>query len=193
MSPILGSFAGLAARGYGLTAGVSPIVYPASNFYSIATATPAGINNTTFSSIPQTYSHLQLRISMVGAAGGSLLVALFNGDTGANYTWHDLNGNGSTANSYSATAQNFARIYGRNVGTSTTAPTVAVVDLLDYRVSGKNRVMRALSGSDQNGSGEVELESSLWVNTTAISSLTVKTHDGANFAAGTSIALYGVL
>ena len=170
----------------------APPVIP-SNFYSIATYNPSAISTVTFSSIPNTYTHLQVRLSMIGVSGGSLLVACFNGDTGTNYTWHDLNGQGSTASGYGATAQNFARIFGRNVGTSSTSPTGSVIDLLDYTNTNKNKVMRALSGMDANGSGEIELESSLWLNTSAISSLTVKTHDGTNFASGTSIALYGVL
>jgi len=163
------------------------------NYTSIATVNASGSSNTVnFSSIPNTYTHLQIRGSMIGASGGSILVAVFNGDTGANYTWHELDGNGSGIAAYSGTGNNYARFYGRNVGTSATYPTASIVDILDYTNTNKNKVLRSLAGMDANGSGEVAFASSAWLNTSAINSIVVKTHDGTNFATGTQFALYGV-
>ncbi len=180
MSPILG----ILASSY-------PAVVTA--FDSIATSNPSGVSTITFSSIPSTYKHLQVRMSMVGASGGSLIVANFNSDTGANYTWHSLQGQGTTASSYNGTGNSYSRWFGRDVGTSSTAPTVLVADILDYTNTNKNTTVRVLSGMDANGSGELGISSSLWLNTAAITSITVKTHDAVNFASGTIIALYGVL
>lgn len=129
---------------------------------------------------------------MLGASGGSLIVGNFNSDTGANYTWHEVQGQGTAAAAYSGTGNSYARWYGRNVGTSSTSPTAAIIDILDYTNTNKYKVVRVLAGMDANGSGEVNLTSNLWSNTAAISSITVKTHDAVNFASGTSIALYGV-
>lgn len=162
-------------------------------YESIATSNPSGVSTITFSSIPATYTHLQVRMSMIGASGGSLIVANFNSDTGANYTWHELQGQGTTASAYSGTGNTYSRWFGRNVGTSSTAPTAIIADILDYANTNKYKTVRDLAGMDANGSGEVSLTSSLWLNTAAISSITVKTHDGVNFASGTKIALYGVL
>jgi hypothetical protein len=162
------------------------------DYESIATSNPSGVNSITFSSIASTYKHLQIRVSMIGASGGSLIVGNFNSDTGANYTWHELNGAGSAAAAYSGTGVAYSRWFGRNVGTSSTAPTAMVVDILDYTNTNKYKTVRSLSGMDANGSGEVSLTSSLWINTAAINSITVKTHDAVNFASGTKIALYGV-
>lgn len=180
MSPILG----ILASSYFAAVG---------DYESIATSNPSGVSTITFSSIPSTYKHLQVRMSMIGASGGSLIVANFNSDTGANYTWHSLQGQGTTASGYNGTGNSYSRWFGRDVGTSSTAPTVLVADILDYTNTNKNTTVRVLSGIDTNGSGEVGLSSSLWINTAAITSITVKTHDGVNFAAGTKIALYGVL
>jgi hypothetical protein len=162
-------------------------------YESIATSNPSGVSTITFSSIASTYKHLQVRISMVGASGGSLIVGNFNSDTGANYTWHELQGQGTTASAYSGTGNTYSRWFGRNVGTSSTAPTALIVDVLDYANTSKNKTVRVLAGMDANGSGEVNLTSSLWLDTAAISSITIKTHDAVNFASGTKIALYGIL
>ena len=164
----------------------------ASSFESIATSNPSAVNTITFSSIPQTFTHLQIRLSMIGASGGSNIVANFNSDTGTNYTWHELQGQGTVASAYSRTAQTYSRWFGRNVSASSTAPTAIIADILDYTNTNKYKTVRDLAGMDANGSGEVSLTSSLWMNTAAITSITVKTHDGVNYASGTKIALYGV-
>ena len=170
----------------------SSLLAATGDFESIATANPSGVSTTTFSSIAGTYTHLQVRLSMIGSSGGSILVAVFNSDTGNNYTWHSLNGSGSVASAFSGTSNPYARLFGRNVGTSATNPTVIVADILDYANTNKYKVTRALGGMDANGSGEVSLDSSAWLNTNAITSVTIKTHDGTNFASGTKIALYGI-
>ena len=167
----------------------SPI---AGSFDALATISPSGVSTVTFNGIPNTYTHLQLRVSMLGAAGGSLLTIRFNGDTGNNYTWHALTSQGTGAGSFGATAQSYANVFGRDVGTSATYPTAVISDILEYSNSTKNKVIRTISGMDANGSGEIHFVSNTWLNTTPINSLTFRTHDGTNFASGTSIALYGV-
>ena len=166
----------------------------AGDFESIATVTvgSGGSPEIEFASIPSTYTHLQLRCMALTAAGGKVMVMRFNSDTGANYTWHFLNGQGSSATSGNATGNSYSRFFGQNIGTSTTNPTVAVVDLLDYTNTNKYTTMRSLAGSDNNGSGEVALESSLWLDTTAISNIKIRLNDGTNYAQYTHIALYGI-
>lgn len=177
-----------------ITAGLlsEPTAPVTSSYESIATANPSGVNTITFSSIGTDYTHLQIRGSMIGASGGSLLVANLNSDTGANYTWHELQGQGTAAAAYSGTGISYARLFGRNVGTSSTSPTALVLDILDYQNVNKYTTLRTLSGMDSNGSGEIGLTSSLWLNTSAVTSVTIKTHDAVNFAAGTKFALYGI-
>ena len=67
------------------------------SFESIATATGTGSNSTlTFSSIPQTYKHLQIRVMSRGNAATDQdnLLIRFNGDTGSNYNSHYVFGTG---------------------------------------------------------------------------------------------------
>ena len=51
--------------------------------------------NVTFSSIPATYEHLQIRGTLRGAVSGTLAIQL-NSDTGSNYSRHQIYGNGTT-------------------------------------------------------------------------------------------------
>ena len=189
MSPILGSFAGLAARAYGETLASG---FPASNFYSIATQTvgAGGAATVTFSSIPQTYSHLQIRGFVLSGVADNLDMN-FNGDsTGANYVRHWLWGDGSSAqwtgNTNMGTAQ-----FGFTSG-STTQPWNGVTEILDYTSTSKNKTIRSLGGTDLNGSGRVQFQSALWINTSAISSIVIKNDGGSNFSQNTTFALYGV-
>jgi hypothetical protein len=72
----------------------------------------------------------------------------------------------------------------------TTAPTATVTDIIDYANTNKYKTLRSLGGTDRNGTGEIQLASGLWMNTTAISSIQITT--GANFTTTTQFALYGV-
>jgi hypothetical protein len=162
------------------------------DFVSIATATvtSGGSGGTiTFSSIPQTYTHLQLRAYAFQSSGTAGIGMQFNTDTSSSdYAWHDLVGNGSSASASSGTGGN--NIYIGDMGTST-SPGVFVIDILDYTNTNKNKVVRSLNGYDANGSGTVSLHSGVWLNNTssAINSLTIM---GATFAQNSVFALYGI-
>lgn len=166
---------------------------PAGAYDALASVTlGSAASSITFAGIPTGYKHLQIRFMGLTAASGKVCVARFNSDSTASYTWHYLNGQGTTASAGNATGNTYARFFGQNIGTNTTNPTVSVIDILDYANTSKNKTMRALSGSDDNGSGEVSLESSLWINTSAINSITLSLNDGSNYSTYTQAALYGV-
>jgi len=64
---------------------------------------------------------------------------------------------------------------------------------LDYTNTNKNKVCRLLGGYDDNGnSGSVRLQSILWKNTSAITSIGIQQWDSANFIQYTHAALYGI-
>lgn len=161
-----------------LPAILTPVI-PLTDYESIATTTvgAGGTSTITFSSIPSTYKHLQLRAS--GANGGTIR---FNGDTTTtNYRYHYLSGDGATAGS--GTAQNAYWPVSGSVNR-----TVDILDILDYSNTSKNKTLRTLGGWDNNGSGEVWISSDLWLNTAAISSIVIS----GTFAQYSSFALYGV-
>jgi hypothetical protein len=69
---------------------------------------------------------------------------------------------------------------------------VAIIDIHDYASTTRNKTVRSFEGSDNNGTGDVTLVSGLWLNTAAVTSATVSVLGGINYAAGTTISLYGI-
>jgi hypothetical protein len=186
MSPILGIIA-------------SSMAGVPNSYESIATTTvgAGGVSSVTFSSIPSTYQHLQLRYAASSAAGTATdqIILRFNSDSSnANYTTHYLQGNGSSASAYGFGTGGFAGAYldkGVN-GTGADIRGVGIVDLIDYANTNKYKTMRALDGFDANGSGNITLQSALWLNTTAISSITAVLNSASTFTQYSSFALYGI-
>jgi hypothetical protein len=161
------------------------------DYESIASASGTGSSGTiTFSSIPSTYTHLQLRVfsatSRVGGASGSGAMQFNSDTTGTNYYTHALYGNGATPS-----AAAFNENYGLWYYGDTTTYVAGVIDILDYANTNKYKTVRELIGFDQNGSGQVGLISMLWKNTAAISTITF-TAPTYNFGTGARFALYGI-
>ena len=143
----------------------------------------------TFSSIGNGYTDLV--IAMVNIDGS--LAIRFNSDTGNNYVSHFLSGEGSTAaSSYSAASSNINFTSLEN--TNSSIFSVAVIDILDYTNTNKNKTVRTLVGWDANGSGIVGMWSSLWLNTNAITSISLGARNGftGSFPQYSSFALYGI-
>ena len=154
------------------------------------TTLTSSASSVTFSAIDQTYKHLQIR-SVVKANFGPVQTTLqMNGDTGANYATHYLNGNGSSVTSGAQTSASY--VYGGyTAGTSETYGFGAgVCDILDYTSTSKNKTTRTLSGVVTNNT-VVELRSGVWMNTSAVTSLTIALF-GQLFTAGSRFSLYGV-
>ena len=174
----------------GIIASSRPVVSGA--YQSIATATPSGTGTVTFSSIPSTYTSLQVRISAVFSSAGNGISIRPNASSATNYTRHRLSGDGASVSADGTATGSLtgADVFAHLVGGSTTQPAVVIIDLLDYTSTTKTKTIRSIAGCDKNGSGEINLMSSLWNQTTAVSSLEV--YSGTNFATGTTISLYGI-
>jgi hypothetical protein len=171
----------------------------ADNYYMepIATTLLGGTQATiTFSGIPQTYKHLQLRIIGRSTRTGSTSNAMtytFNGSaTGYGYT-HRLYGQGSGSGAADAP---LGSTYSFGPSIATDASTsgimgVAVMDILDYANVYKFKTTRILGGHDNNGSGEIYLTSGLWQNTAAITSISLSI-DSFSWTANSRFSLYGI-
>jgi len=181
MTPILGIMA----------SSISGSKAIAGDYDSIASSTPTGTTTVTFSSIPATYKHLQIRINALTASAGDNIGFRFNGDTGANYANHLLAGDGAAATVDGQTGRTEMRFDVGLVSTSTTIPLVGVIDVIDYASTTKNKTVRILEGSDRNGSGEIALVSNLWKDLSAVTSISLYTV-AFNFSSGTTISLYGI-
>lgn len=173
----------------------------AGGFESIATMTASGGETSlSFTSIPQTYVALQIRgINKAAGTSGGLIAAdiTVNGDTGNNYTLHRIYGTGSAvaAGGYATSSGSRMMVFGYTSNASyANMFGAAIIDINDYASTTRYKTLRAFSAADSNSSiGEIHLESSLWTNTNAITSLTLTQQSGyGGFAAGTTFALYGI-
>lgn len=164
------------------------------NYYSIQTATvdSGGAASITFSSIPSTYTHLQLRFIARNDTGISGLIIRFNSDTSSSYARHRLTGDGSSAAAGAGTSITYGEILSQSgIPSATSTFAVSVLDILDYTNTNKYKTVRSLSGYDSNGAGGIALESDLWMNTNAISSIYIANNTN-NFAQYSQFALYGI-
>ncbi len=154
-------------------------------------------SSVTFSSLGDysDYKHLQLRMTVRTdrANNEDWMIAQFNGNTGSNYAYHGLAGNGSTVYSQSGSSATSTRFAGGIVGGNATANSFAgiVVDVLDFSDASKNTTIRSLNGFSSSTS-QVRLDSGLFNNTGAITSIVIDQGGGANFVTGCRFSLYGV-
>ena len=166
----------------------NPVILPGS-YESISTVTvgAGGTTSISFSSIPSTYKHLQIRVLSLASAAGSSATIEFNGTTAPNalYYTHTLYGNGSSAIASNTATYNFAPDFQG----SSSAPGSTIIDIIDYADTNKFKTTRVLGGYDANGSGIVGLTSNLWRNTAAISSIIIKY---TTISQHSSFALYGI-
>jgi len=179
-----------------ITAGLfSAGVASSTNSYeSIATTTlGTAASVITFSSIPATYKHLQIReISQINVAGASKDVYMrFNSDTGANYSMHVLYGNGTSALATASTSATYAELATTGTTAGASVFSGGVIDILDYADTNKYKTSRSIVSWDGNGTGVVFFYSGNWRSTSAISTVTLTASTGS-FTANSSFALYGI-
>ena len=180
-----------------LSGGAAPDLgaYEAIQTYTLT----SGQSDVTFSSIPSTYKHLQVRgIIMNAASNDNLAIRLGNGsiDTGSNYASHQLQGNGLSASAAASSSQTAAYLSGLVIASSS-YPYAFIYDVLDYASTNKNKTLRGLSGQDGNGSGtatdwRITMTSGLWMNSSqAVNTLRIYLPAG-NVGQYSSFALYGI-
>lgn len=168
-----------------------PIAYE-----SIATVSvgAAGSSTITFSSIPQTYTHLQLRfIWKDGTAGGNQPYLRMNNDSGTGYTRHVLYTDGATISTGGSGTGGYTGItLGYIYQNATNVFPGVVADILDYTNTNKYKVVRYTAGNDRNGIGDITFGSSMWKNTAAITTLTIVNTGSWDFSQYSHFALYGI-
>jgi hypothetical protein len=188
VSPILGIYASQIS---------GHLFAPSGAYDSIASTTvgSGGTASVTFSSIPSTYTHLQVRIlgksGYTGGTGPDNFDIRFNSDsTQTNYYRHMLYGTGSAVNAGSGNDNVVIATISTSGDNADTYGGV-VIDVLDYANVNKYKTTRYLGGVDMNNtSGHISFGSVLWKNTSAISTLYVA--PGNAWAQDTHVALYGI-
>jgi hypothetical protein len=186
-------FGVLSAAGAG---GATPFPIPD---YELIASEILGSNQTsvTFSSLGDysaTYKHLQVRI--VGktdrtTADTDAIFLRLNGDTGSNYSQHQIQGAfGSVTSSGSGSAASIgiSRFAGNENASLFGA---AVIDLLDVYSTTKNKTIRSLGGA-VSGGAFIVLVSGARYNTESLTSLSFGPAFGTNILTGSRFSLYGI-
>jgi len=159
----------------------------------------------TFSSIPGTgYTDLVIIASLRNTAGNGLGSLRFNSDTGSNYSYRGLRGNGSTATSFSSAGwvSSFGTGYDEAlffdvVPSSMTASTFASTEIYIPNYAGSANKSVSISTVEENNatSAEISVWAGLWSSASAITSVTLLPDpfgNASNFAANSSAYLFGI-
>jgi hypothetical protein len=149
-------------------------------------------NDITFSSIPATYTDLIIVFTGNSTNTGSSTNGMrcrVNGDTGSNYSVTYLNGDGSTASSSRDTSTTYF-IPGEIGQTSNTAPTVLIMQLMNYANS---TTYKTILSKVSIATSITQASVSLWRSTSAINSVTLSRDFGTNqLKSGSTATLYGI-
>lgn len=207
MSPILDSIGSV--KGYGW--GALSLASSAYEFIATMVATTSNVTQLTFSSIPSTYKHLEIRYfahSNNSTNTNASAELIFNGDTSSNYTRNVDNAyilpSGGGYREGSAAVTSTVAIYptlgGIYASDQTNAWNPGVIYILDYSNTTKGKSCSIIAGvhynylhsNDSLDAAIIRLDYGFWKNTTsAINRIDIKT-SGYNFTTNSRFSLYGV-
>ena len=152
-----------------------------------------GASSIEFTSIPDTYTDLQLVISPRNSAGGNLANCFvkFNGSS-TGYDYRSLYSDGSSVASFSGTGQTSIDAQYSTAAT-TTANTFSSMQLYIPNYAGSSYKSVSYDGSHENNGTQAFniLMAWLWNNTSAISSIEITLSN--SFVQYSSATLYGIL
>lgn len=171
------------------------------NSYELISTTLVGTATSavTFSSIPTTYKHLQIRASVRGTYSNTNTTAAlrFNGSTGTVYANHEIESNSSGFSYNQNTMPGLGYMQApRYVPAGTNIANAyagMVLDIIDYLSTVKVKTMKGHVGwvDVPNNEKHASLPSGMWFDTTAINSITFFMAYG-NIEVGSRISLYGI-
>lgn len=174
--------------------------YSPTAFDSIATITvgSGGTAYVEFTSIPNTYSHLQIRAIAASTRSSTqdTFNMQFNGDTGANYSYHSVYGvgNGGGLTSTGTGNTTYIEWYEMSAASYANIFSVEIIDILDYAKTNKYKTIQILHGMDPNSatSSKIGIFQGNWRSLNAITSIKIYPNTGPNFAQYSKFALYGI-
>ena len=165
------------------------------SFESIATQVLSSSTTTvTFSSIPSTYKHLQLRVNFLTSGIDNAVNTFLNNDsTNGHYACHAITNNNTTPYAWAISSTNNWSI-GYAWGTNPSPyPNVFIMDVIDYANSSKYKTGKIMWGTDSNygaAHAEISFASGLWLSTAAINQISF--NSGITYLSGSTFALYGI-
>jgi len=139
-------------------------------------------SSVTFSSISQDYGDLVLVIDGQ-TTGGSNCSFTLNSDTGANYPYVFMRGDGSSTTSGTTTAN------ANYVGYFTSNPCNAIIQIMDYSATDKHKSSLVRMN---DSSARVFANANRWASTSAMNRIDFILSGGESFATGSTFYLYGI-
>jgi len=146
----------------------------------------------TFSSISGSYTDLICIVdNLTAPSANSTFIQIGNGsvDTGSNYSYTYLLGNGSAASSSRQSSQSNIVVGNIYQGLSNTVPTMVIIHLMNYANTTTYKTIISRD-TDRSGAGSTSLLAGLWRSTSAINTLKVFT--GSTYNTGATFTLYGI-
>jgi hypothetical protein len=150
------------------------------------------VTSFTFSNIPSGYTDLVVKVSPRGTVAEDGMGIRFNSDSGSNYTFRVVVGQGSAASSFSGTSSYLP--IGRQSGSTDTVNTFGNNEFYipNYTLSNQKSVSVDAVMENNATVARAQLAAGLWSGTAAITSVTVLPGSGS-FATSTTATLYGIL
>jgi hypothetical protein len=172
-------------------------------FESIATVNVGGggASFIEFTSIPQTYTHLQIRAISRNDRGGDIQQTFElefgttnTPDTDNNYSYHRFMGDGSSASATGGGLGPDIYLYFGSASNATGSNIfgASIWDILDYSSTSKFKMVRYLGGIENNGAGTVNMGDGYWANSGAISYIRISLSGGNSNLVNSQYALYGI-
>jgi hypothetical protein len=161
----------------------------ANTFTKIASVTvgSGGASTMAFSSIPATYTDLQLLITSQTTSNNYIKINI-NSDTGSNYTYKVIRGSGSAAGSFNqADWTGTAYVFGySDSGWSSHSVYIPNYASSNYKSISSDSVQEANTTTAYSWLG-----AGLWSNTSAITAISIASQT-LNFAQYSTATLYGI-
>jgi hypothetical protein len=141
----------------------------------------------TLSSIPASWTDLRLVFICPATASSAGVRVRLNSDSGTNYSFTQLFGNGASATSARSTSVSYLYL----IDTNTSQPVFGSMDVFSYAGSTFKTALLERS-MDRNGAGTVGRNVGLWQSTSAVTSVYIYNDSAINFPIGTTATLYGI-
>lgn len=160
----------------------------------IATTTlGSAASSYTFNSIPSTYTDLVIVASFKAASTTIVTPSIrFNGDTGSNYSNTTVYGTGSSVASVRYANKDKSYLGDFAAGVTSTNFIPYIISVSNYSNSTTYKTFLCRYNQMNSSNGEVGATAGLWRSTSAITSVTITSDGGQNFAIGSTFTLYGI-
>ena len=141
-----------------------------------------------FDSIPGIYRDLVLVVEAVASTGTIDGRIRLNADTGSNYSWQKMIGNGSAVSANVQSPDTAIRISDTALGSTTQALT-AIIQIMDYSATNKHKTVMSRANNASTG---VEAGAGRWANTAAVTRVRFYTTTNL-LGIGSTLSLYGIV